>query len=120
MIQTSKINHWGENRLKLVFAYNDFIINKIKHIDGAAWSKTLGAGHIPFTSEDLGEFKKLFLDVVAPHSAGSKTMSGTEELTKATNEPPVPTPSPAMTDPEGKNCSKSRSENVAQYNEIDI
>jgi len=40
MIQTSKINHLGEDRLKLVFAYNDFVINMIKHIDGAVWSKT--------------------------------------------------------------------------------
>jgi len=71
MIQTSKIKYRGEDRLKLVFAYNDFIINKIKHIEGAVWSQTLRAWHIPFTAEALGEFKKLFPDIVVPHPAGS-------------------------------------------------
>ncbi len=119
MIQTSKINYRGEDRLKLVFAYNDFIINKIRHIEGAAWSKTLRAWHIPFTEEAFGEFMKLFPDIVVPDPAGSTNKSGTEELTEATNEPPVPAPS-VKAQSEVKTAIKADLQNVTQHNGIAI
>ena len=119
MIQTSKINYRGEDRLKLVFAYDDFIINKIRHIEGAVWSKTLRVWHIPFTEEAFGEFKKLFPDIVVPDPAGSANMSGTEELTEATNEPPVPAPS-VKTQSEVKTATKADLQNVTQHNGIVI
>ncbi|MCX6177906.1 MAG: site-specific integrase [Chlorobiales bacterium] len=119
MIQTSKINYRGEDRLKLVFAYDDFIINKIRHIEGAVWSKTLRAWHIPFTEEAFGEFKKLFPDIVLPDPAGSANMSGTEELTEATNEPLEPPPS-AKAQSALKIAAKTELQNVTQHNGIAI
>ena len=118
MIQTSKINHQGEDRLKLLFAYNDFIINKIRHIEGAVWSKTLRAWHIPFTEEAFGEFKKLFPDIVLPDPAGSANMSGTEELTEATNAPVPPLSAKAQS--ELKIAAKTELQNVTQHNGIVI
>ena len=119
MIQTSKINHKGEDRLKLVFTYNDFIINKIRHIDGAVWSKSLRAWHIPFPEEAFGKFKKLFPDIVVPDTAGSANMSDTEELTEATNEPPAQASS-VKAQSEVKTAAKTELQNVTQHNGIAI
>jgi len=66
MIKVSKINHRGQERLKLEFSYNSDISNKIRQIQNAAWSKTHKAWHIPYTKEAIEELKKLFPDIVLP------------------------------------------------------
>jgi integrase/recombinase XerD len=66
MIQASKIYHREQERLKLVFAYNTEISNKIKTIRDAAWSATHRAWHIPFTKEAIDELRKLFPHIEIP------------------------------------------------------
>jgi hypothetical protein len=68
MIQTEKILHRGEGRLKVNFAYDRDLIRKIKHIDGARWSQTHKAWQWA-TSQRIAEsafagcgFKAAFID----------------------------------------------------------
>ena len=68
MIKTSKINHRGEDRLKIEFPFNETIANQVRQIKGSAWSRTQVAWHIPFTDEALGEFKRRFPDIELPHN----------------------------------------------------
>ena len=75
--------------------------------------------HIPFTEGAFGEFKKLFPDIVLPDTTGSANMSGTEKLTEATNEPPVPSSS-AKAQSELKTAAKTNLQNVTQHNGIAI
>jgi len=62
--KTSKINHRGENRLKVEFPFNTAIANKIRQIKGAAWSRTQNAWHIPYTEEAFEQLKKEFPDII--------------------------------------------------------
>jgi len=66
MIKACKINHHGEDRLKLDFPFNAAISNQIKQVKGSAWSRTRGAWHVPFTKEAFEELKKKFPDIVLP------------------------------------------------------
>jgi len=67
MIKASRINHRGEERLKLEFPYNIQIINQIKKINKAAWSQTHKTWHIPYTEEAVNELKSMFPDIDIPH-----------------------------------------------------
>jgi len=42
-IEATKVEHKGEPRILLKFAYNKEVNEKIRKITGATWSKTLGA-----------------------------------------------------------------------------
>jgi integrase/recombinase XerD len=67
MINASRINHRGEERLKLEFPYNIQIINQIKKINKAAWSQTHRTWHIPYTEEAVSELRMMFPDIDIPH-----------------------------------------------------
>ncbi|MDD2529576.1 MAG: tyrosine-type recombinase/integrase [Lentimicrobiaceae bacterium] len=58
-IFASKQNHRNEARLKLDFAYNQTLIDLLKQIEGATWSKTMKAWHVPDTEEVLRQLKIL-------------------------------------------------------------
>ena len=62
MIKTTRIFHRDEERLKLEFPYNIFIVSQIKQLPRAAWSQTHRAWHIPFTEEAIGGLLKIFPD----------------------------------------------------------
>lgn len=66
MIKVSRINHRDMECVKLEFPYNSFIINKIKQIPNAAWSKTHRAWLIPDTNEAVMAFSNLFPEVNIP------------------------------------------------------
>jgi integrase/recombinase XerD len=51
------IKHKGENRIAVYFEKNADLIARIKKIDGARWSQTLMAWHIPDTEENRVRFK---------------------------------------------------------------
>ena len=68
MINTSKINHRGEDRLKIEFPYNESIANQVRQIKGSAWSRTQVAWHIPFTDEALDELKRRLPDIELPQN----------------------------------------------------
>lgn len=95
MIKVSRINHRGEERLKLEFPYNTSISDQIKKISHAAWSQTHKAWHIPFTDEAIRDFKKMFPDAVLTNYDGSasiqrETDHKTDSATPAnTQEQPV-------------------------------
>ncbi len=60
-----KVKHRNKVRLLLVFAYNDFIISKIKKIDGYLWSKTLRGWYTDFTDENVNFIKQTLKNDVA-------------------------------------------------------
>ncbi|WP_026714131.1 site-specific tyrosine recombinase/integron integrase [Flavobacterium daejeonense] len=51
------IKHKGENRIAVYFEKNADLIERIKKIDGARWSQTHTAWHIPDTEENRVRFK---------------------------------------------------------------
>ena len=61
-ISVSKQNHRNESRLKLEFEYNKTIIGLVKQIEGAGWSRTMKAWHVPDTEETLRQLKVLLAD----------------------------------------------------------
>lgn len=61
-IAISKQNHRNEARLKLDFAYNQPLIGLVKQIEGATWSKTMKAWHVPDTENTLRQLKTLLSD----------------------------------------------------------
>ena len=67
MIQTSKINHRGEDRIKLEFAYDEHISGKIRQITGAAWSRTHKSWLIPDDATSREQFASLFPEISLPH-----------------------------------------------------
>src|SRR6056297_769666 len=72
MAGTEKILHRGERRLKVIFAYDTVLISKIKQIDGARWSQTHKAWHLPYCESAFKDLRKIFpgikiADDTAPH-----------------------------------------------------
>lgn len=58
-ISISKLNHRNDARLKLEFEYNKILIGLVKQLEGAAWSRTMKAWHVPDTEETLRQLKVL-------------------------------------------------------------
>lgn len=61
-ISVSKQNHRNESRLKLEFEYNKTIIGLVKQIEGAGWSRTMKAWHVPDTEEKLRQLKVMLAE----------------------------------------------------------
>ncbi|GAB1405822.1 hypothetical protein MASR1M74_30040 [Lentimicrobium sp.] len=61
-IKISKQNHRDESRLKLEFNYNQALIALVKQIEGAKWSKTMKAWHMPDTEDAFRQLKILLAD----------------------------------------------------------
>lgn len=53
-----KVVHRKKVRLLLVFRYDDFIISKIKNIEGYAWSQTLRGWYTNYTTENIDFIKQ--------------------------------------------------------------
>ncbi len=64
MIKATKIIHKQEERIKVDFPYNQEFIALLRQVDGAKWSATHKAWHIPYTKEAFGKLKSLFPDIV--------------------------------------------------------
>jgi integrase/recombinase XerD len=62
-MKAEKINHRGEDRFKLTFPFDRGMIEKVKLLNGARWSQTNHAWHIPFTKEALAALKAAFPEV---------------------------------------------------------
>ncbi len=52
--------HNGERRIKLMFGYDDRLINLIKKMPGSAWSRTMKCWHIPDEQDILEKLLKIF------------------------------------------------------------
>ncbi|MEI8205146.1 MAG: phage integrase N-terminal SAM-like domain-containing protein [Bacteroidota bacterium] len=62
-MKASKITHHNETRIRVDFPYNQEMVSLLRQIADARWSKTLGAWHIPYSSEAFQKLKSLFPDV---------------------------------------------------------
>ncbi len=62
-MKASKIFHKGQYRIKVDFPYNIELANLIKQIEGAKWSKSYSAWHIPYTKKAFEKLKELFPDI---------------------------------------------------------
>ena len=58
-ISISKLNHRNEPRLKLDFGYDQALISLVKQIEGATWSKSMKAWHVPDNEETFGRLNAL-------------------------------------------------------------
>jgi len=76
MITVTKIFHRDADRLKLDFPYNTNMVVKVRKINGAAYSSTHKAWHIPLTDEAVYQFQSQFPGVDVPgweKAAGRET-----------------------------------------------
>jgi len=55
--------HAGVRRIKVKFDYNFELIGKIKSIRDAKWSANSGYWHVPYTSENLEEIKRIGIEL---------------------------------------------------------
>lgn len=72
MIHVSKIIHKEEIRIKVHLPYNQEFIGMLWQIDGAKWSQTHKAWHIPYTKEAFRQLKSLFPDLTTSLSSDAK------------------------------------------------
>jgi integrase/recombinase XerD len=75
MTKAAKIDHKGQARIKVDFPYTPEAVSLLRQIDGAKWSTTHKAWHIPYTKAAFEKLKALFPDVVVerPEGAGVTT-----------------------------------------------
>jgi len=59
-MKISKINHRDKDRIMLQFPFDQEKVNLVKQIDGATWSQTRKAWHIPYTIESYENLIKQF------------------------------------------------------------
>ncbi len=58
-ISISKQYHRNEARLKVEFDYNPALIALVKQVEGATWSRSMKAWHVPDNEKTLGQLKTL-------------------------------------------------------------
>jgi site-specific recombinase XerD len=76
MIKATKIIHKEQIRIKVDFPYNQESIALLRQVEGAKWSATHRAWHIPYNKEAFGKLKSLFPDIVVdtPEKAKAQTV----------------------------------------------
>ncbi|MCX6250025.1 MAG: site-specific integrase [Bacteroidetes bacterium] len=65
-MKASKIEHKGENRIKVEFPYNQEIASLLGQIPDARWSQTMKAWHIPYSKMAFTKLTKLFPEIEYP------------------------------------------------------
>jgi integrase/recombinase XerD len=89
-MNTSKIIHREEDRIKVDFPYNQQIAIAIKQINDARWSKTHHAWHIPDTAVAWSKLKTLFPEIVFDETkAIDKPVDSTNSIVQPVNNQPV-------------------------------
>jgi integrase/recombinase XerD len=71
MIQTIPVTHKGEKRIKVVFEYNQQLIDKIKSVPGRTFSKTMNCWHVPDNEISRDHLIKAF-NITIPNTALEK------------------------------------------------
>lgn len=66
MIKADYILHRNQERIKLVFGFDDAIKDKVRSIEGSAWSQTNKAWLVPNNAETREQLKMLFPELVLP------------------------------------------------------
>jgi integrase/recombinase XerD len=59
-ITIEPMRHKGEDRVKLIFPYDDVLLGMVKKIPGSAWSRTMKCWHIPDGPDTLNYILKIF------------------------------------------------------------
>ncbi len=85
-MKASQIVHNGEKRIKIDFQYNTEIGLQINKIEGAKWSKTHRAWHIPYTKTAFELLKELFPDIEYPQKISENKLQQSD-VSPPTNEP---------------------------------
>lgn len=68
--EAKPIKHRGNQRIAVYFEKNAELIARIKKLEGATWSQTLGVWHIPDTEENRVRFKLKLLSHTIPSAEG--------------------------------------------------
>jgi len=89
MIKVEKLNHRGEDRFKLSFPFDPEMIEKVKHLNGARWSQTHHAWHLPFTKGAFEELKAVFPDIELSGFKHKKAEINTSEIVRKQEYPEV-------------------------------
>jgi integrase/recombinase XerD len=90
-MKASKILHRSEIRIRVDFGYNAELVSKLRQIIDARWSKTMGAWHIPYTSEAFGQLKELFpeVEITSPPTPLLKARGEISPAPLKLNRPPL-------------------------------
>ena len=88
-MKASKTEHKGEERIKVEFPYNQAIASMIKQIEGAKWSKTMNAWHIPYGKKEFNQLKALFPDIEYPQKVNELKTEDRAGITSQAALPPA-------------------------------
>jgi hypothetical protein len=91
MIKATKILHKEEYRIKVDFPYDQATVALLQQIEGAKWSRTHKAWHIPYTKEAFAKLKSLFADLEIDNPYQGTNSEQDKPSTKA-NPPENPGP----------------------------
>lgn len=86
MIKTELVFHRGQERIKLVFGFDDAIKAKVRSIKGVAWSQTNKAWLVPNNDETREHLKKMFPELILPETPKNKPEKTKAALSEPTNE----------------------------------
>jgi hypothetical protein len=81
-VSVSKIEHKGENRLKLKFAYNASAGNAINKLAFSAWSETLKSWQMPFNKDSVKVLGEIFSEIEFEDEASAMMAPGEEKNNK--------------------------------------
>lgn len=63
-MKAERVYHRGRDQIKLVFGFDNDIKDKVKTIEGAAWSKTHGAWLVPDSVENQRKLNDMFFGIL--------------------------------------------------------
>lgn len=111
-MKASKIIHRNATRIRVDFPYNAEMVSKLRQIPNARWSKTMGAWHVPYTSEAFEQLKELFPEV--EYEAEAKAEAKVEMEAKAEAKAKDEAKAEAKAKDEAKAEAKSKDEAKAE------
>ena len=80
-MKATKVEHHSEFRIRIDFIYDSKTVGLIKQIEGARWSRSLQAWHIPYTKNAFIQLKEAFPDVeIVASPTPTKEIKPTEKL----------------------------------------
>ena len=77
-----QIIHRNENRIKVVLPYDSLLVSKLRTIQGASWSQTLKAWHVPNNKITVTQLKTLFPELDFRQAKPIKNEKNAIESTK--------------------------------------
>jgi site-specific recombinase XerD len=89
-VSIQKINHKGVERIRVNIDYDAELIQKVKSIEGYAWSATKKCWHIPYTPAAYGKLKTVFpqVTILTGESAAERANSSSPAIITPSIDPP--------------------------------